>query len=450
MGHEILYCWKCRTRILGADFETGGAYQVGDRAACSACAAEFLTTLAPKDRERLLARMLKATQDRGAAQDRRPRTRAPEKRPGSRWLLVVGAGVAAFILAVGGTVLWSRAHPEAPTTPSRDVEARAALARAREAARDTQADFARVLALWQDAVWASEGSPLAKEARDEFLLVATNPARMEAHLASLARKEEFAKAFGFLAEARARRSDSDWHARVDRMKAELLDSSQKLYSGLLEKAVDAKGRGAAVEVKAIEERVHQWGLASFDEQLKKDLASVGSASGSRPVGDDGLVCVEAENYHRIVERPKFAWAKVNAPAGFLGTGAMATPDHHLQVDENYVEESPRLDYKINFRKPGTYTVWVRVFNGSGNDSVHVGLDGAAVPAAAHMTFHQSAGWIWSNATLQGGTATLEIRTAGEHTLNLWMREDGTIVDRLLLTLNPLYRPTGGGPPENSR
>jgi hypothetical protein len=43
-----------------------------------------------------------------------------------------------------------------------------------------------------------------------------------------------------------------------------------------------------------------------------------------------------------------------------------------------------------------------------------------------------------------------IASPGLHSINLWMREDGAYVDRLLLTTNLAFTPTGAGPPESAR
>ena len=37
MGHEIVYCVHCATRIPGVDFERGKAFRVGGKVVCSAC-----------------------------------------------------------------------------------------------------------------------------------------------------------------------------------------------------------------------------------------------------------------------------------------------------------------------------------------------------------------------------------------------------------------------------
>ena len=42
-------------------------------------------------------------------------------------------------------------------------------------------------------------------------------------------------------------------------------------------------------------------------------------------------------------------------------------------------------------------------------------------------------------------ATLNVPAPGPHTVNVWMREDGFVFDRLLLTTDPEMIPTGEGP-----
>src|SRR5262245_35585922 len=82
MGHEIVYCFKCSSRIVGADTDKGVAYPIGDRIACAACASELLPTLPPAEREELLARMSKSSQ---------PKHREPTKRTPRRGTEIVPA-----------------------------------------------------------------------------------------------------------------------------------------------------------------------------------------------------------------------------------------------------------------------------------------------------------------------------------------------------------------------
>src|SRR5438093_564574 len=50
MGQEIVYCFKCATRLLGSDFEHGRAIRAGNRAACKDCATDLLNSLPKEER----------------------------------------------------------------------------------------------------------------------------------------------------------------------------------------------------------------------------------------------------------------------------------------------------------------------------------------------------------------------------------------------------------------
>ena len=45
MGQEVVYCFKCQTRLLGSDFERGKAFRVEAQAACPDCVRSLLANL---------------------------------------------------------------------------------------------------------------------------------------------------------------------------------------------------------------------------------------------------------------------------------------------------------------------------------------------------------------------------------------------------------------------
>src|SRR3954464_11686718 len=47
MGQEILYCYKCQTRLMGSEFEKGKAFKVGGQAACAVCVKDLVGSLPP-------------------------------------------------------------------------------------------------------------------------------------------------------------------------------------------------------------------------------------------------------------------------------------------------------------------------------------------------------------------------------------------------------------------
>jgi CubicO group peptidase (beta-lactamase class C family) len=165
----------------------------------------------------------------------------------------------------------------------------------------------------------------------------------------------------------------------------------------------------------------------------------------------GLVSIEAENFDANVAQGGHSWTP-NTSSGYSGAGALwASPNAGATVNRGYVVNSPRLDYQINFVATGSHYVWVRASGATkSDDSVHAGLDGNALSSADRITGVYANSWVWSRTTLDGPVARINVKTAGVHTLNVWMREDGLRLDKLLLTLDSAYIPTGMGPPESPR
>jgi hypothetical protein len=81
--------------------------------------------------------------------------------------------------------------------------------------------------------------------------------------------------------------------------------------------------------------------------------------------------------------------------------------------------------------------------------MHLGLNGAEVQSSTGITVSGAKKWGWTRRTMSNVNASLEI-PAGTQVLHAWMREDGAILDRILLTLDAKYVPKDLGPPETSR
>ena len=157
-------------------------------------------------------------------------------------------------------------------------------------------------------------------------------------------------------------------------------------------------------------------------------------------GPDGLVSIAVENYDAKVSRGGHDWVPVY-PAGYSGSGAMqAQPNTGAMIDSGYVSTSPRLDYTVNFVHTGIHYVWVRGLGANkGADSVHVGLDGHASATSDRMSNFTPV-WRWSNDTKDQAVARVYVATAGIHTVNVWMREDGFVIDKLALTVKADFTP----------
>ncbi len=199
-------------------------------------------------------------------------------------------------------------------------------------------------------------------------------------------------------------------------------------------------------------------LASFVLLLGLAVSVTGAEPLLQDPGPDGIVSVEAENFDENTPQGSYMWQFATDIAGFCGTGFMrAMPAGGGEPtggnrNLDYVARSPRLDFEVNFIKTGTHYVWVRGYIIGGNDdSAHVGLDGEAPTSDRMQTGSTEDTWEWSNGRRENlGLATIDVADAGVHTINVWMREDGWRFDKIVLTTNPDYTPSGEGPPESDR
>ena len=160
--------------------------------------------------------------------------------------------------------------------------------------------------------------------------------------------------------------------------------------------------------------------------------------------------MEAENAHQNIPRNSQMWQSVTTIGGYSGLSAMqALPDNSQLIDTGYATTSPELAFDVDFTQGGTYYVWVRIYSTNDLDnSLHVGLDGAETPSGNAMEETNYNAWTWSkNRKNSTDDASLNV-TAGLHTVNLWMREDEVAIDKVLLTTDVNFTPTGTGPAES--
>jgi len=173
-------------------------------------------------------------------------------------------------------------------------------------------------------------------------------------------------------------------------------------------------------------------------------------------GPDGIVSIEAENFDENTPQDSHEWQLNTDQVGFSGTGFMqAVPDNGTTNNLNYATNSPRLDYEVNFSKTGTHYVWIRSYAVSGtDDSIHVAIDAinkGGGDADRIQTGSALNTWEWSiQRREERGLAKIEVTSTGVHVISVWMREDGFRFDKLVLTINPDYTPTGKGPSESLR
>ena len=146
--------------------------------------------------------------------------------------------------------------------------------------------------------------------------------------------------------------------------------------------------------------------------------------------------LEAENYFASIPSSdgSMAWEKRSDVTGFAGSGFMAVPDRG-KLNDPFDATAARLDYAMNFTKPGRYFLWFRASgNNDGGASIHAGL-GLQTEAwgLKIRTGHGRFAWTRSPA--------FTVSKPGNHLFSIWMHEDGAMMDRVLVTSESKYEPT---------
>ena len=163
---------------------------------------------------------------------------------------------------------------------------------------------------------------------------------------------------------------------------------------------------------------------------------------------DSLIVIEAENYTKLrAAKNGTKWIKalfdnasnknvVISPAGTTyASGATAQTD------------APAMSYNVDFPYTGNYSVWARVYAFDANgDSYHLGINSGVllekIDLANSTKVYGSFTW------LHVANSNLAVSNTGIQSLDLYCQEPNLIIDKLILSLNANYVPSGAGPAQN--
>jgi len=171
------------------------------------------------------------------------------------------------------------------------------------------------------------------------------------------------------------------------------------------------------------------------------------------------VVMEAENFTQKVPGLSRDWTEIADGSASGGKGMQVLPDkaydnslpHVGATSKHKIEQlAPRMDYAVNFASAGTYFVTIRCGSTSkysGNsDSVHIGLNGISVTTKSRYGIGKQRAWGWRDSTSLG-RVKLEVPSAGIHTVNIFMREDGVKMDKIVVK-KTAGNASGKGPAES--
>lgn len=185
-------------------------------------------------------------------------------------------------------------------------------------------------------------------------------------------------------------------------------------------------------------------LVSFFSLLRRNTIDANSPPGEFFLEAGGNVVMEAEHFTGSTAGSGNAaahnWQTTTTYPGYAGESAVqALPNNGVGTQLN--TNGPALQYDMYIQNPGTYYVYVRgraalLPSPGDNDSVHAGLDGAAVTTNTGSGLDEFGplAFTWRNHANNGEDTAVTIAAPGFYTFYLWMREDGVVVDRIWLSL----------------
>ena len=260
MGQEILYCFKCQTRLLGSDFEKGLAFRVNSQAACPQCVRELLSHLPDPDAELERLKRTQVPKPSGVTssstkmqavrpesshrlQQVRPPAGEPEKT--SRTPLLIAA-------VVGGLALL------------------ALLAVAFSGSRDT-----RTTPVATPEPPPPDLTPRPLPRPEPTSAIARDLEELDARLALPMRQEKLTEAAAVIAAARSKHGSAEWSQGIDERQRKLDVLARRLAAPILERVGPAVRKADQVALTDLKSRIEQLGIPTL---LADYAAAVSSAT----------------------------------------------------------------------------------------------------------------------------------------------------------------------------
>jgi hypothetical protein len=237
MGQEILYCFKCQTRLLGSDFERGKAFRVDAQAACPDCVRDLLAHLPDPDAE--LERLKRTVVPKPAAPPPsstkiamvstgripvvpiRPAESAP---PPSRTPMIIAAVLGGLILLLA--VAFSGSKESRPTSAAHSNPGPTPTPVPDPGPRPNPVD------------------PVARDLEE-----------LDARLALPLRQEKIREVAGMLAAARGKHSSVHWSRGIEEREQKLAIAARRVAAPIFEQVGPAAKRGDQAALKELRGRL---------------------------------------------------------------------------------------------------------------------------------------------------------------------------------------------------
>ena len=153
--------------------------------------------------------------------------------------------------------------------------------------------------------------------------------------------------------------------------------------------------------------------------------------------EDRNLLIEAEEYSFCdfgKDGIDSIWESESSFTNYSGEGYVAAlPDDGNNAFDT--TNGPLVGYNITVQTNGTHHVWVRfAASNGGGDSIHLGLNGNPLTyGGVGFGTPDNNAWNWKK-------IEVNITSIGNNSIEVWMREDGVMIDSILITTDLSYDP----------
>jgi hypothetical protein len=216
----------------------------------------------------------------------------------------------------------------------------------------------------------------------------------------------------------------------------------KAPQGMQTSTIEVAGNGKIIPIKITTNNIKKEGILGFAES-------------------NGFICIDAAHFSNKTEPAPFKW-KVVENLGKTSSGVISLPIKKGRVALN--ANSPKLSYKVNFKKTGTVKVHLYfspTINYSTREGFYYGLsfdneNPVKINYSSEPNIFDYNGKVpkyWDknvSESIKIITTEFNISTTGNHTLNYYRVDEGLVLQKIIIeTEKSELKTTYLGPPESS-
>lgn len=392
MGHEIVYCAHCGTRLKSADFAAGTAMALSNRKWCLACIEQLKPSLSPEAQAKLDQVLHAKTTAVQAATPAEPEPEAsrfrtptpvslrPRKNRLPMILALAGAGALLLVVIIavaasGGSrpaatprtlpppssaSLDSAPDPQLSSAPE---PAHPGLEKVRAFARANPDQVDETLRRYGELLWElTERSPLFPKVKEEMApyerMQKESGARAMAEVARtleiFTQEGKFKQAYEFLNESRSRRPDPDWSAEITKRLRELDRAVEEAWLKLAEAA---QSSGDADKADEILRPSRQWGIDSYTQKGDQIVTQLRERSRGTPPPPPSDSTAGAGGVDVLVLPSQMKPVGSIFESGEVGGRKVWIAKH----DPSLAQISNGLDFQVSVKSGVRYNFYFRVY-----------------------------------------------------------------------------------------